>query len=160
MEFKRMRIVAGCVMMVFAFSLFFPGCVMSQFKKTGGTAKSYTESENKKPPHKYYDFEDVLIPSELKVDIKSTAIIHTQGFSTGVLVLFGRVESSSLIDFFEINMNKDNWRLAGLFKSSRTIMLFQKENRWCVINITDEFRTNVEIWVSPKINTTETGILK
>jgi hypothetical protein len=39
-------------------------------------------------------------------------------------------------------------------------MLFQKENRWCVINITDEYRTNVEIWVSPTINTTEKGLLK
>ena len=160
MELKRMRIVAGCVLVVFFFSLFFSGCAMSQFKKTGDTAKSYPESENKEPPSKYYDFEDVLIPGELKVDIKSTAIIRAQGFLTGVLVLYGRVESSSLIDFFEINMNKDNWRLAGLLKSRKIIMLFQKENRWCVINITDGYRTNVEIWVSPIINTTETGILK
>jgi hypothetical protein len=155
MGMKRIRVATICIMMFFAFSLFSPGCVLTTLKPTGDSKKSSPEPEYKEPPHKYYDFEDVLIPSELKVDIKSTAIIHTQGFSTGILVLYGRVEYSSIIDFFEINMNKDNWRLAGLFKSQRTIMLFQKENRWCVINITDGYRTKVEIWVSPRINATE-----
>ena len=54
----------------------------------------------------YYDFEDVLIPRELKVDQKSSFIYNTAGFSAGVLVLKGRVELGSLISFFEKNMSK------------------------------------------------------
>ena len=108
----------------------------------------------------YYDFEDVLIPRELKVDQKSSFIYNTAGFSAGVLVLKGRVELGSLISFFEKNMAKDNWRLISSFKSSRTIMLFEKQNRWCVINITEGISTRTEIWIAPTMNEPVSGLLK
>ncbi|MBT8357985.1 MAG: hypothetical protein HKO79_06230 [Desulfobacterales bacterium] len=108
----------------------------------------------------YYDFEDVLIPRELKVDQKSSFVYNTAGFSAGVLVLKGRVELGSLISFFEKNMAKDNWLLISSFKSSRTIMLFQKQNRWCVINITEGMSTRTEIWVAPTMNEPMSGLLK
>ena len=47
----------------------------------------------------YYDFGDVLVPKEMKVDKKSSFIYETSGFSAGVLVIKGRIESSSLISF-------------------------------------------------------------
>jgi hypothetical protein len=108
----------------------------------------------------YYDFQDVLIPRELKVDQKASFIYNTAGFSAGVLVLKGRVELGSLISFFEKNMAKDNWLLISSFKSSRTIMLFQKQNRWCVINITEGISTRTEIWVAPTLNEPMGGLLK
>ena len=108
----------------------------------------------------YYDFQDVLIPRELKVDQKASFVYNTAGFSAGVLVLKGRVELESLISFFEKNMAKDNWLLISSFKSSRTIMLFQKENRWCVINITENISTRTEIWVAPTLNEPMSGLLK
>jgi hypothetical protein len=104
---------------------------------------------------RYYDFGDVLVPKELKVDKKSSFIYQTGEFSAGVLVLKGRVETSSLISFFESNMAKDNWNIISSFKSERTMLLFQKTHRWCVINITDEaINTYVEIWVAPTRNGT------
>ena len=110
---------------------------------------------------RYYDFGDVLVPKELKVDKKSSFIYQTGEFSAGVLVLKGRVETSSLISFFETNMAKDNWNIISSFKSERTMLLFQKAHRWCVINITDEtFNTYVEIWVAPTTKGTQTGLLK
>jgi len=58
-------------------------------------------------------------------------------------------------------MAKDNWQIVGTFKSPRTLLLFQKENRWCVINITDgRFDTLVEIWVAPFSGQSESGLLK
>jgi len=115
----------------------------------------------KGPTPLYYDFGDVLVPSELEVDKDGSFVFRTPGFSAGVLSLKGRVEINSLIDFFNSNMAKDNWRLVSSFKSRRTIMLFHKENRWCVINITEkEFYTYAEIWVSPTISEGETGLLK
>ena len=66
-----------------------------------------------------------------------------------------------MIDFFEHNMAKDNWQAVGTFKSPRTLLLFQKENRWCVINITDKtFDTLVEIWVAPFSDVSGSGLLK
>ena len=43
--------------------------------------------------------------------------------------------------------------MISAFKSPRTMMLFQKQTRWCVINITEgQFSTQVEIWVAPTIS--------
>ena len=78
-----------------------------------------------------------------------------------MLSLSGRVESSSLIAFFENNMAKDAWKKVSSFKSPRTILMFQKENRWCVINITDgDFSTYVEIWVAPTMTDSDAGLMK
>jgi hypothetical protein len=97
----------------------------------------------------------------MKVDRDTSFIYRTPGFSAGVLALKGRVEMNSLIAFFENNMAKDNWRAVSSFKSPRTVMLFHKDNRWCVISITErEFNTYAEVWVAPTITEVETDILK
>jgi hypothetical protein len=58
-------------------------------------------------------------------------------------------------------MANDNWNIISSFKSERTMLLFQKAQRWCVMSITDEtFNTHVEIWVAPTTKDTQTGLLK
>ncbi len=102
------------------------------------------------PVPQYYDFGDILVPAELKLEKKDSFVFRTPGLAAGVLVLKGNVEIASLITFFDTNMAKDNWQPVTSFKSQRTIMMFRKDNRWCVINITDkDFSTAVEIWVAP-----------
>ncbi len=129
--------------------------------QTNTSARQGEVPETQKSAPSYYDFGDVLIPSELKLDRKSSFVYQTAGLSAGVLVLKARVELNSLIKFFEVNMTKDNWRLLGSFKSPRTIMMFKKENRWCVINITATvYNTLVEIWVAPMTNESGSGLLK
>ena len=138
--------------------LMISGCAAEKSKKKGPASK-VTKPEEKGPSPMYYDFGDVLIPNELKINKKTSFVYKTSGFSAGVLTLSGKVEVSSLIAFFENNMKKDNWRVVSSFKSPRTVLLFHKENRWCMINISDKvFKTNVEIWVAPTIS--EAGLLK
>jgi len=73
----------------------------------------------------------------------------------------GRVEGHSLIQFFENNMANDNWSLVSAFKSYRNIMLFKKESRWCVINITEKkMYTYLEIWVSPTVEGAAPNLFK
>ena len=109
----------------------------------------------------YYDFEDVLIPRELKLDTESSFIYHSSGLTAGVLVFKADVDRNSLIQFFENNMAKDNWQYVSSFKSPRTLLLFKKETRWCVINITDnKWETWVEIWVAPFSDSSGSGLLK
>jgi len=135
------------------------GCSSLTKKDDKATAPATKTSSG--VPALYYDFGDVLVPKELKVDKKSSFIYQTSGFSAGVLVLKGRIETSSLISFFEANMAKDNWNIISSFKSERTMLLFQKSHRWCVINITDQaFNTVVEIWVAPTTKDPKTGLLK
>ena len=109
----------------------------------------------------YYDFDDVLIPRELKLDTESSFIYHSSGLTAGVLVFKADVDRNSLIQFFENNMAKDNWQYVSSFKSPRTLLLFKKETRWCVINITDnKWETWVEIWVAPFSDSSGSGLLK
>lgn len=119
----------------------------------GGNQEGTSETSVQKDPEDmplYYDFGDVLLPSELKLDRDSSFVFQTPGMTSGVLALKGRVDSSSLITFFESNMTKDNWTPVSSFKSVRTMLLYQKEGRWCVISISErEFFTYVEIWVAP-----------
>ncbi|MDY6792686.1 MAG: hypothetical protein SWH54_15600 [Thermodesulfobacteriota bacterium] len=148
-----------CIGIVIYLTFLITGCstLPSERGKTG--SHEVSRQKDKTRPL-YYDFEDVLIPRELKADQKSSFIYNTAGFSAGVLVLKGRVELGSLVSFFEKNMAKDNWRLVSSFKSSRTIMLFQKQSRWCVINITEGISTRTEIWVAPTLNEPVSGLLK
>lgn len=127
-------------------------------KKTDGTEA--TEKGDQKAPL-YYDFGDVLIPRELELDTDSSFVYHTSGFTAGILAFKSKVELGSMIEFFENNMAKDNWKAVGTFKSPRTLLLFQKDNRWCVINITDSrWDTLVEIWVAPFSDISGSGLLK
>ena len=154
---KRMRLVVLGVTIAMFFSI--GGCSSLTKKDNKATAPSVQSDSG--VPALYYDFGDVLVPKELKVDKKSSFIYQTEGFSAGVLVLKGRIETSSLISFFENNMTKDNWQMISSFKSERTMLLFQKAHRWCVMSITDErFSTYVEIWVAPTAKDMKTGLLK
>ena len=143
-----------------AFILIIAGCSGLQSKQ-GSSTDSDSSGKNKGPAPLYYDFGDVLLPPELKLDTKSSFVFQTPGLAAGVLSLKGNVEMDSLIAFFENNMSNDNWRPVSSFKSPRTMLMFQKDNRWCVINITDKgFSTHVEIWVAPTTSETESGLLK
>jgi hypothetical protein len=103
----------------------------------------------------------VLVPRDLKLNTKSSFVYQTSGLTGGVLIFKSKVERSSLIKFFENNMAKDNWQAVSSFKSPRTLLLFQKENRWCVINITDNsWDTLVEIWAAPFGGPSGSGLLK
>ena len=149
-DLKRLRFLVGISALLLVFSVV-AGCAkpMSSSTTMEEEAPAAIEPDNTPTPL-YYDFDDVLVPSELKVDRKRSFVYHTDEFTAGVLVLTGRVELNSLIRFFDSNMAKDNWRLVSSFKSPRTMLFFTKANRSCIINITEQrFNTDVEIWVAP-----------
>jgi len=119
------------------------------------------KADPKKDVPMYMDFGDVMVPKELKVVKEQTFIYRTAGHTSGVLTLKGAVEMNSLIAFFENNMTKDNWNKLSEFKSPRTVLLFQKETRYCVINIVEgQYDARVEIWVAPTMMQGESGLLK
>lgn len=156
---RNRRILVGMIAAMILI-LVLGGC--SSLKKNQESVGEAPEAPaDKGPIPLYLDFGDVLIPHELSVDKDSSFVFRTPGLSAGVLALKGRVEINSLITFFENNMTKDNWRAVSSFKSPRSMLLYQKENRWCVISITDKgLSTHVEIWVSPTIGEAEAGLLK
>lgn len=113
-----------------------------------------TQPATQKTTAVYYDFEDVLIPLELSIVQDRTVVVSTPGFTSGIIVLKGRVERRSLINFFNNNMQKDNWTIVSQIKSpGNSILVFEKASRCAVITIKNEqFNTWVEVGVAARMD--------
>ena len=159
---RQNRSLLAFIGVITAFFVLVNGCAGLKSSTSKNDSKSSTKEQKEMGPIPLYrDFGDILVPGELKIEKKLTFVLETSGFIAGVNAYKGRVKVDSLIKFFKGSMSKDNWRMLGSFKSSSlTIMLFQKENRSCMIKIVEEFNTRVEIWVAPRINEVESGLLK
>jgi hypothetical protein len=111
----------------------------------------------------YHDFDDILIPRAMRVNRKMSSIVERTAMTAGVLSLEGTVGLDELIRFFETNMTKDNWAVVSTLGGPRSMLQFEKENRWCVMTLTDRrygYKTRVEIWVTPKKDISSSGLLK
>jgi len=97
----------------------------------------------------YYDFKDVSVPREMEIQRERSFVFQTTEFASGLLTFSGKVESNSLISFFRIKLPEDGWRFLSSITSPKTIMFFQKENRFCIITIISKtFTTEAEILVA------------
>jgi hypothetical protein len=135
------------------------GCSsLSQNQKSSDSSSNAT---GQKTATVYYDFDDVIVPSEMKVIKKETFVYGTIGLKAGVLALKGRIDLASLVEFFEDNMKKDNWLMVSQIKTPYILMLFHKENRWCVIALHEEtYYTYTRIWLAPTLNESDSGLIK
>ncbi len=117
-----------------------------QTMERGGSKKA--EFSKRLPDSR--EFEDVLVPREMDIDKDASLIYRNEGMSSGLMRLSGRVETNSLMRFFENNMPKEGWQLLSKFRSPQSLMIFQKANRMCVLAIEDsDLRTFMDIWVVP-----------
>ncbi len=158
----KTRGVGFIAMLVFLMAgmLAVSGCSALKSKRgatTSGTAASARPAQIKTV---YLDFGDVLLPKELEVDKDGSFVFTTAGLTAGVLSLKGRVESNSLITFFENRMPEDGWQMISAIKAERSMLLFRKQARWCVIGIEEgQLSTLVQIWVAPTM-APESGLHK
>jgi len=133
----------GMAIVFFLFTLLLPGGLMAQKEEP-------PPPPDKKSTASYYDFDDILIPSELSLDKKNSFVYATSRSKVGILIFEGRVEPSSLASFFQNNMQKDGWTLLSSFKYRQYLLTFLKEDRACVVTITEKsFTTTVEVRVGP-----------
>ena len=103
-----------------------------------------------KPRASSYEFNDILIPSEMKLNQKDSFVYTAANFKAGVLSFTGRVEPDSLASFFQNNMAKDGWRLISTLKYQETMLVFLKDERACVITIKEKFfNTSLKVRVGP-----------
>ncbi len=126
---------------------FIRGCSAMRYNTETDSLESV--KHRKKMPA-YHDFDEILIPTRYKLDKKSTFVFQTPGLAAGVLVFKGKIKLTKDINFFNKNMVRDNWNLITSFKSPRTMLIYNKQNRWCVINISVK-ESKMEIWVAPTI---------
>ncbi len=140
--------------------LLFTGCSAFKPKKAPSTGPTGSRVAPQ-AKNVYLDFGDVLLPRQLKVDRDDSFVFSTSGFTAGLLSLNGNVEVNSLLTYFENKMPIDGWQMISAIKSSRSMLLFKKQARWCVISITEgSLNTRVKIWVAPTMDGADPGLLK
>jgi hypothetical protein len=148
---KRNRILMGVILHVLVF-VFISGCATQTLSEK---ATPLEESKQSKETEEasislYYDFKDVPVPKELKLQKEKSFVFRTNEFTTGILTFSGKVKSDSLISYFINKMPDDAWSFLSSFKSAKNILFFQKENRFCIITIISKaFRTDLEILITP-----------
>jgi hypothetical protein len=155
------RAVLAFVTVALAIALSSTGCSSLRSKKNspGSTASSAAVSPKGKSV--YYDFGDILLPSQLLVDSEESFVFTTAGLTAGVLSLKGRLTAQSLISFFSNKMPVDGWQMINKFTGNRNMMLFKKSMRYCTITIEEgQLTTLVEIWVAPTMSTQARGLHK
>lgn len=107
---------------------------------------------DEEPVPTHVHFEDVLIPAELDLDRKESFVFETEGFKAGTLYFKGYVDPDSITEFFRKSMPNDGWILKSIFRHPKTVLLFEKERKSCIIVIFEStIYTHVEIWVAPQI---------
>ncbi len=144
-----------------AFALFTTSCATTDSNSTTGGTSQAAIQKDQGSAAAYREFGDILIPGEMESVSDASFIYVTSGLAVGVMSLKGHVETDSLISFFQGNMAKDNWKLVSYFKSPKTLMLFRKETRWSVINITEgPYYSYAEIWVAPTLANADSSALK
>lgn len=138
------RNIPAVVVLIFSLLAMMAGCETLKYKL------GLSETPPSPPAPRYYDFHDVLVPGELKLDRDESMIYEFQGMKVGMLKLKGRVEVQSLVDFFRKYMPKDGWTLVSSAKFSKYLLNFVKGNRTCQVIVSEgTFSTSVEIWVHP-----------
>ncbi len=109
---------------------------------------SYTNGYEKSTS---YDFPDIPIPKELKLDVSRSIVFESPRVKLGVLVYKGRVDALSLFEYFVKKLPEYNWKLRSYFKYGRYIVLFSKQDKDLVIRIKDKgFTTEATLWVVPR----------
>ncbi len=124
------------------------GCLATTNKSSeepAVAASGVTESYEEFVP--YTEFDDIAVPNELSRVPERTFIYENSDFKTGMIVMKGRVENQSLIDFFVNQMGKDNWTKESSIMSTVSTLVFKKPYKSCMIRITDgTYNTEVEIY--------------
>lgn len=137
------------------------GCSSLKSTKITSSSTSSKPSVNAKSKTIYYDFGDILLPSQLSVNENESFVFTTEGLTAGVLSLKGRLTAKSLISFFSNKMPVDGWQMINKFAGQRNMMLFKKHARYCTITIVEgQFSTIIELWVAPSMVVTSAGLHK
>ncbi|HAA02563.1 MAG TPA: hypothetical protein DCZ69_13300 [Syntrophobacteraceae bacterium] len=96
------------------------------------------------------EFPDVMVPHELELVPKATYVFQGPKTKAGVLVYRGRVDGRSVFDFFQTSMPRENWQFKGGFQTKRSVLVFEKPDKICLIAIYEDlYYTYLEVYLTP-----------
>jgi hypothetical protein len=162
MDSNRRRNNLATYLVLAALVMALAACSSMNATSSGSGADSAAKTSS---PTLYRDFDDVLLPSEMKVDPKGTYIVQGSGMTTGILTVKGWVDRNSLMDFFKSAMEREKWQELASFKSpsadTSSILVFQKAGRTAVISIREGWiYTYAEIALAPSAKSVSSGLFR
>ncbi|MCE5335268.1 MAG: hypothetical protein LLG06_11860 [Desulfobacteraceae bacterium] len=123
---------------------------VTQSPSSGQGPSSPPPQEFSGPRPQYLDFPDIPIPTELSLRSKDSYVFQSGQMKMGFLTLRGRVDPNSLMNFFIATLPREGWKLRGQFRYSRTVLIFEKAEKSCVMLIKEgNIYSYVEIYVAP-----------
>ncbi len=141
----KLNRIQGILIIFIGFSLALSGC-LGGVKEEKATAKKSPSIQERFGT--YYDFPDIAIPPDMKLNQKKSFVYGTTQTKGGLLVFSGRIEPASLATFFQVNMQKDGWKLINTFKYPNYLLVFTKGERSAAISISEGFySTQAEVRV-------------
>ncbi|MFW6055622.1 MAG: hypothetical protein ACOC9D_06915 [Thermodesulfobacteriota bacterium] len=150
--FKKLLLLSGLLVL-------FTSCsgMQNPFTPQPETSSDISVNESQSEPlpqddNAYFDFDDILIPSDLTLDRNSSIMFQTSRIKAGKLEFHGRVDPVSLFNFFIVNLPKDNWSIKGQFKYGHFLIIAEKADKFTVLKITEgNFKTMLQVWVTPRL---------
>ncbi len=125
-----------------------PVAQQGQPAQSGGTAATPAASAGPRP--QFYDFADIPVPTELDLVQKESYVFQSGNLKAGILTFKGRVDATSLINFFQMAMPRENWKPKGGFRYKKSVLIFDKPDKTCIINLFEKtYYTYAEIYVAP-----------
>jgi len=143
MALRKNSKVILCLLLIFLFS-----CAE---KKPKPSETAVLEKGVKETQSRYYEFEDIPVPKEMKFIPERSCLVEYANMKGGMMYLEGRVDALSLFNFFYSALQQNGWNLVGYFRFKPYVLIMDKPDRECVIRIEDSgWNTKAEILVVPK----------
>lgn len=82
-KMRQSRTMWGCMISIMALFLLITGCFNQKLKEGVASGSAVPGKTKGGPSPVYYDFGDVLVPSEMKINKKASFVYKTPGFAGG-----------------------------------------------------------------------------
>lgn len=102
----------------------------------------------------FSEFADIPIPNDMSESKSDTYTAASQGagIKTGFQKFSGRVDAPALIRTMRRNMADHGWVLRSFLRSKESVLVFEKPDRICSIQITDGLiYTEMRIFLSTRL---------
>ena len=130
------------------------GCAdLFNSNSSSDSSSGSTVSASSVSDYYYAEFDDIPVPTALSPSGTPTIIYTNTGIKSGSQAFAGRVEITSLNTFMINHLTKQGWGFKSAFRSDKSVLIFEKSDKFCVIyNIDGTITTTMQVFVTPKVS--------
>ncbi len=137
------------IYLIFLVLFLFVGCSL---------LKQNTEDTSLAPPNETQQisnltFEDLPVPSNMKLDRENSFVYETSNYRTGILIYNGNMDAVDVANFYKSEMSKYNWTLVNSLEYKKgSQLIFEKPGWIAVVKIESTWQNSsrLTITIGPK----------